>query len=110
LPEDLRYQEFIHQIDTPKAYTILLPNYNAPVLFYKKKLKDRKITIKQELEFLPEKRNVLGKEPLTFELGEKVMICETSVRNSFKKHYGYKVLKKWKSCELIVVEKKLDLE
>lgn len=108
LPENLRYQEFIHQIDSPNEYTILLPNYNAPVLFYQKTKVDKKITIKQELEFMPEKRNTFGVVPLVFEEAEHVMICESSVRNEFKKHYSYKILNKWKSCELVIVGRKIN--
>ncbi len=104
VPENLRYQQFIKQVQTPNEYTIFLHNYNAPVRFYKKATTDKKITIKQQHEFLTGISHTFGKGELLFEKDEVVMICETSARTEFQKHYIYKILQNWKSCELVAIE------
>ena len=108
VPEHKLYKSFMDQLPEYKKYTIYIPTYNAPVLFYQKVFskKGYDIEIKQLIPFLPDGPIVeqeLGTEGLSFAKDEVVMICQTPLKKDFKEKYVNTVLQQWKSCELIKV-------
>jgi len=108
VPEQKRFKMFMDQIPQFKNYTIFIANYNAPIIFYKKVYGKNgyDIDVKQLNPFVPNgsaTKKKLGKD-LVFSNGEHVIICENSLKKELQEFYTYNVLKKWKSCELVVIQ------
>jgi len=101
----LKYRDFMSHIKGTKDYTIVHGRYNSTVKFYTNThnlmfdagIRHQPLKDRQQNEYF------FGKGELTFQSGEKLVVCENRVFKALKKVYKYKVKWEWDTCQLLEI-------
>lgn len=102
---ELKYRDFMHQIRGTKDYTIVHGKYNSHVVFYQNihNLEDVANIRHQALTDFDQQKFEFGKGPLTFQPGDKLVVCEGYVQVALDSVYTYRTLWEWDTCKLMEV-------
>jgi 4-amino-4-deoxy-L-arabinose transferase-like glycosyltransferase len=102
---ELKYRDFMRQAKDVKSYTIVHPRYNSHVVFYRNvfNLKGQEIR-SQALTDFGRNKHRFGEEPLAFEPGAVLMICENAVFAALDTVYNYDTFRSWDTCKLLTIK------
>jgi len=107
-PERELFEGFMHR-SVPLEYNILHWDINGQVVFLQK-LYQRKgfdIGVREINQLQDDGSFKFVESEFDFEIGEKVMMCESNVKNEFSKRYSYEEINNWSNCLLVrVITKK----
>ena len=107
-PERELFEGFMHR-SIPLEYNILHWDINGQVVFLQKLYRRKGFDIKvREINQLQNDDSFKFVEStMDFEIGEKVMMCESNVKGEINKRYDYEQINNWSECQLIkIISKK----
>ncbi len=106
-PERELFEGFMHR-SVPLEYHILHWDINGQVVFLQKLYRRKGFEIKvREINQLQKDGSFkFMASEMNFDIGEKVMMCESNVRNEFSKRYNYEQINNWSNCQLVKITSK----
>ena len=94
--EDRQYRPFMNKVDTSLNFTVFHIGMSGPVVFTEKVFNQN--TKRVQTLMLRHAQNDFATR---IKEGDKVMICEQEARDSLDKHFLYKTLNTYGTCQLV---------
>ncbi|MFK8005600.1 MAG: ArnT family glycosyltransferase [Saprospiraceae bacterium] len=103
-PERELFEGFMHR-SIPLEYKILHWDINGQVVFLQQAYRRKGFDIEvREINQLQNDNSFKFVESeLDFEIGEKVMMCESNTKSEFAKRYNYEQINHWSNCQLVKI-------
>ena len=106
-PERELFEGFMHR-SVPLEYNILHWDINGQVVFLQQVYRRKGFDIEvREINQLQHDGSFdFVESELDFEIGEKVMMCESNTKNELAKRYSYEQINNWSNCQLVKITAK----